>query len=373
LQVEFSGAVSVVAHGRPAASQPTEVEGDSIVEDRTRRTERLDATDYDTARLINKILTLYYIEELTQAEIARRLGLSTPKVNRLIKQARQQGLVNITIRTAYQHLFSLESRLKAIFGLEDAVVIPAVSDSSDAVIRTLGQAAAAYLLEHVRDGDIIGIAAGQAILALIQAADAPRPYDVTVVPMVGGVQGLVTSDVNYLATELGSRLGGKAYQLHAPAFVETREHRDALLAMEPIRKILDVARQATIALVGIGILDPETSRFVKYSALSRQEMDHIINVHGGVGDIASHIYNLEGRLCAPEYDGRAVCLTMDEIQHVPLIIGMAATAAKVLPVYGALRGGYLRALVTDEAAAEGVVQLFEQDFRGERELPRSKR
>ena len=185
------------------------------------------------------------------------------------------------------------SRLKAIFGLSDAVVIPAAQESSDAVIHMIGGAGASYLLGHVHDGDIIGIAAGQAILALIQAVDTPRNYDVTVVPVVGGVQGLATSDVNFLATELANRLGGKAYQLHAPAFVETAEKRDALLAMMPVREILDVARRATIALVGIGILDPETSRFVKYSALSRQEMTHIINVDGGVGDIASHIFNIE--------------------------------------------------------------------------------
>jgi DNA-binding transcriptional regulator LsrR (DeoR family) len=44
---------------------------------------------YETIRLINTILTLYYVEELTQAEIAQRLGLSTPKVNRLLLQARE--------------------------------------------------------------------------------------------------------------------------------------------------------------------------------------------------------------------------------------------------------------------------------------------
>jgi DNA-binding transcriptional regulator LsrR (DeoR family) len=328
-------------------------------------TERLDATDYDTARVVNTILTLYYVQELTQAEIAQRLGLSTPKVNRLLKQARQQGLVSIKIHTPFEHVFSLESRLKAIFGLDDVVVIPTVPEGGDAVIHTLGRAAAAYLLERVRDGDIIGIAAGQAILALIQSVDAPRKYDVTVVPVVGGVQGLATSDVNFLSTELANRLGGKAYQLHAPAFVETQEHRDALLAMMPVREILDVARRATVALVGIGILDPETSRFVKYSALSPQEMTHIINVDGGVGDIASHIFNIEGRLCAPEYDNRAVGLTLAEIQRIPLIIGIAATAAKALPLYGVLRGRYLHTLITDEAAAEGVLKLFEHDFRGD--------
>ncbi len=329
------------------------------------RAERVDATDYDAARLIHTVLTLYYVQDLTQAEIAQRLGLSTPKVNRLLKQARQQRLVDITIHTPFQHLFALESRLKAIFGLTDAVVIPAVSESSEAVIRILGQAGATYLLGHVRDGDIIGIGPGQAIHALVQAVEPAREYDVTVVPVVGAVQGQVTSDVNYLASELANRLGGKAYQLHAPAYVETQAHRDTLLSMTPVREILDLARRATVALVGVGRLDQQTSRFVQFTALSPQDMDHIVTVDHGVGDIAAHVYDIDGRVCAPEYAGRVVGLTLEELKRIPLVIGVAATAAKALPTYGALRGGWLHALVTDEAAAQGVLQLFDSNFRQE--------
>ena len=67
---------------------------------------------YESIRLINTILTLYYLEEMTQTEIAQRLGFSTAKVNRLLLQAREQGYVNITIKTPFQQLFELEERLK---------------------------------------------------------------------------------------------------------------------------------------------------------------------------------------------------------------------------------------------------------------------
>jgi DNA-binding transcriptional regulator LsrR (DeoR family) len=330
-----------------------------------KRAERVDATDYDAARLLHTVLTLYYVQDLTQAEIAQRLGLSTPKVNRLLKQARQQRLVDITIRTPFQHLFELESRLKAIFGLMDAVVIPAVSESSEAVIRVLGQAAATYLLERVHDGDIIGIGSGQAIHALVQAVEATREHDVTVVPVVGAVQGQVTSDVNYLASELANRLGGKAYQLHAPAFVETQAHRDMLLSMTPVREILDLARRATIAVVGVGILNQKTSRFVQFTALSPEDMDHIVTLDHGVGDIAAQVYDIDGRMCAPEYASRVVGLTLEELQRIPLVIGVAATAAKALPLYGALRGGFLDAVITDESAAQAILKLFDSNFRRE--------
>jgi DNA-binding transcriptional regulator LsrR (DeoR family) len=318
---------------------------------------------YESIRLINSILTLYYVEGVTQTEIAQRLGFSTAKVNRLLLQAREQGYVNITIRTPFQQLFELEDRLKAVFGLQDAAVIPAVAESSSSPLNALGAMAADFLLAHLRDGDVLGIGGGSAVSAIVQAIVPVRPYQIEVVPLIGAVQGEITHDVNYLSTHLAERLGAKSYQLHAPAFVESREHCEALKSMAPVKEILDIARRATIALVGVGTVDAEVSRFVQFTALSAEDMKHIANDCGGVGDINAFVFDIEGQATAQEYANRVLGLTLAELKSIPFRIGMAATAAKALPLYGALRGGYLHALITDETAARGILALFEQDFR----------
>jgi DNA-binding transcriptional regulator LsrR (DeoR family) len=325
--------------------------------------ERISASDYDRARLISAVLTLYYVQELTQAEVARRLGLSTSKVNRLLQQARRQGMVEIIIRTPFQHLFDLEARLKAIFDLSDVAVIPQVAEEPTDMAHTLGRAGANCLLEHLRDGDVIGIGGGTAVHAVVQAIQPPHPYDVEVVPVLGAVQGQVTTDVNYLAARLAERLGGRAYQLHAPAFVDTREQREALLSMGPVKEILDIARRTTVALMGVGTVDDEASRFVQFTALSAEEMKRIAEDCGGVGEIGALVFDGQGHPCAHEYAGRVVGLTLEELKRVPLLIGVAARAVKAVPLYGALRGGYLDALVTDEAAAKAMLDLFERDLR----------
>lgn len=328
-----------------------------------KKVERMDATDYDTARLFNKILNLYYMEEQTQAEIAKQLGLSTAKVNRLLHQARDQGFVDITLRTPFQRLCGLETPLKAVFGLQDALVIPAVPSDASALLHTLGRAGAAYLVEHLRDGDIIAIGGGTAVHAVVEALEVTRPYDVEIIPVLGAVQGQVTTDMNYLAARLAARLGGKAYQLHAPAFADTREHRDVLLAMRPVKEILDIARRANVAVLGVGTVNNETSRFVQFTALTAEDMQKIAGICHGVGEIGGQIYDIEGHCCAHEYAERVIGLTLEEIKRIPFTIGVAATTAKSLPLYGALRGGYLRALITDEAAARGVLGHFEREFR----------
>ena len=314
--------------------------------------------------LISRVLNLYYVDELTQAEVGRRLGLSTAKVNRLLQQARQQGMVEITIHTPLQHVLELEYRLKAIFDIQEVVVIPRIAKDVTAHVHTLGRAGAGYLLDHLRDGDIIAMGGGTGVHSVVQALESPRAYDVKVAPLLGGVQGRATTDVNYLVAQLAERLGGKAYRLHAPAFVDTGEQRDMLQSVGPIKEILDIARQANIALLGVGTVEPDESRFVEFTALSVEDMKRIAGTYGGVGEIGAHVYDTEGKHCAEEYAERVVGLSLQELKRIPFVIGVAATAAKALPLYGALRGGYLHTLITDEAAAQGVLQLAEQSFHG---------
>jgi DNA-binding transcriptional regulator LsrR (DeoR family) len=318
---------------------------------------------YESIRIINTILNLYYQEEMTQTEIAQHLNLSTPKVNRLLQHAREQGYVNITIRTPFQQLFDLEDRLKAVFRLKDVIVIPAIAESGSSSLNALGAAAADFLLAHLREGDVLAITPGTTVQAVAQALEATRPYQVEVVPILGAVQGPIESDMNYLATNLAERLGGKAYQLHAPAFVDSREQCQALNSMGPVKEILDIARRASIALLGVGTVNAEASRFVQFTALSAEDLKRIADGCGGVGEIAAHVYTIEGQPCGQEYADRVIGLTLAEIHNIPFRIGVAATAAKALPIYGALRGGYLHALITDEAAACGILELFDQEFR----------
>jgi DNA-binding transcriptional regulator LsrR (DeoR family) len=231
------------------------------------------------------------------------------------------------------------------------------------LLHTVGRAAASYLVEHLRDGDIIAISGGTAVNAVVEALEVTRPYQVEIVPVLGGVQGQVTTDMNYLAARMAERLGGKAYQLHAPAFVDTREHRDMLLDMRPVKEILDISRRANVAVLGIGTVNYETSRFVQFTALTAEDMKDIAENCKGVGEIGGQIYDLDGCPCAGKYAERVIALTLEEIKSIPFTIGVAATTDKALPLYGALRGGYLRSLITDENAARGVLAWFEREFR----------
>jgi len=115
--------------------------------------DRLFDRDYIQARLINRILSLYYAKDLTQSEIAQQLGLSTTKVNRLLQLARRNKMVEFTIKTPFQHLFNMEAELQKHFDLQDAWVIPL--EGTETSLRSIGMAGARFLLDHLQDGDVI--------------------------------------------------------------------------------------------------------------------------------------------------------------------------------------------------------------------------
>ena len=139
---------------------------------------------------------------------------------------------------------------------------PTVPGNPDTNLQLVGRAAANELLETIRDGDVIAITGGKAMSAVVANLAPDRTFDVTVVPLTGGVQGKYYTDVNHLATQLADRLGGSAMLLHAPLFAESREQRNTLMEVGSIRQVLDLARRAQVALVGIGsILTPGSSYY----------------------------------------------------------------------------------------------------------------
>jgi len=319
------------------------------------------AADYASMRLLHRVLTMYYQEGLNQADVAEAFGLSAAKVNRLLKQAREQGIVEIRIRTPMQSLFDLEARLQSFCEVPEAVVVPQVSDDPQLVLEAVGRAAAQYLTQRLRDGDVVCVSGGKALSAVVRSVETSRRFDVQVVPATGGAQGRHQIDANYLAAELAQRLGGTVHELHAPVIVDTAEERDALVGIRQISSVLDMARKAQIAVLGIGSVAPGTSTYFELPSLHEDDRRRLIEEFCGTGELLAQIVDPCGQPCAPDYNRRVVGIGLDDLRGIPLTIGVAATVTKVSPIISTLRGGYLKTLITDEVTAHSVLEQWGQD------------
>jgi DNA-binding transcriptional regulator LsrR (DeoR family) len=316
--------------------------------------------DFDSMRLIARILTLHYEEGRPQSQIATELGLSSAKVNRLIKQGRELGMVEITVNSPFQHVFDLEHKLTSKWDLKNCLVVPAVTGNAQTTLNQVGKGAGALLLEAIRDGDTIGISGGKALSAVIENLMVDRSYDVNVVPMTGGVQGQHYTDVNHIATQLADKLGGRATLIHAPLHAETAKEREILMSVGAVRRAMDLARNANIALVGIGSVIGDDSTY--YDAHPVPEADRRKLVEEGVrAEFLGHLIDGRGRLFDNDFNSRLVSLPPQEAANIPIMIGVASGPEKIHPICATLNGGYINSLVVDERTVEAVLELELED------------
>ena len=73
--------------------------------------------------LMMQAASMYYQEDMTQAEIARELFLSRTKVSRLLKLAKEQRKVEIRICGGAQRNSFLERLFKEQFGLKEVLIL----------------------------------------------------------------------------------------------------------------------------------------------------------------------------------------------------------------------------------------------------------
>jgi DNA-binding transcriptional regulator LsrR (DeoR family) len=318
-----------------------------------------EAIGYELARVIYRVLVMYYGERKTQAEIAKLTGHSVAKVNRLIRLGRETGMVEITLRPLYAEAMHLEHDLVAQTGLAEAMVVPTASEDYELNLAAVGQAAASFLLAHIKDGDTICISGGKGVSALVDGLKPDRKYDVTVVPATGLVQSRHYIDVNHVSSEMAARLGGKAYQIHAPMFADSVEQRDVLREVSAVRDVLDKARQATTAVVGIGSVHAPGSTYPDLGPLAGPQNKRAAVAAAAEGEILAHLITKDGQLVAGYAPNELlVGLTPADLRAIPFSIGVAAGSLKVGPIRSVLRGGYLKGLVTDEKTSSGVLELW---------------
>ncbi len=314
--------------------------------------------DYTLMRQVHTVLVMHFVEGRKQSDIAATLNLSASKVNRLITMGRRLGMIRFEIESPYQRLVELEKEVVAATGLKSALVTPSLPGSAT-TLEQVGRAAAVELVETLRDGDVIAITGGKAVSAVVEGLSVDRAFDVTVVPLTGGVQGKYYTDVNHLATQMAERLGGRTMLMHAPLFAESREQRDMLKSVASIREVLDLARRASVAVVGVGSIEPKGSSY--YDLHPVPEADRKMLTGTGVaGEFLGHLILSDGSLSNYAFNSRLVAVGPCELSEVSRVIGVASGREKVGPIRAVLNGGYLDALVVDEDTVTAVLEQAEE-------------
>ena len=311
-------------------------------------------------RLLYKIAKAYYDDNLTQSQIGDLFGLSRIKVSRLLHQAREERVVQITVVSPEQPSGDLERNLEAKYGLKEVVVVSPSDYEKTTVLRELGEAAAACLIRCLNGDEVVGVTWGSTLLAVVDALpDVAKWPNMRVVQMLGGL-GRPETEVH--ATDLTRRLaqafGARPWSLPAPGIVSSKQLRDALLEDIQISETLALAAQADVALVGIGRPTSDSVLIRTGTILTMAQVDDF-KARGAVGDIGLRFFDEQGQVSDIEINDRLIGVTLDQIKKIPRVIGVAGTEYKYPAILAALRGQLIEVLVTDERIA---TRLLDEDM-----------
>ena len=305
--------------------------------------------------LLARVAHLYYEEQLTQNDIANQLDISRVKVHRLLKEARDCGVVRIAVRWPLARNGVLEAQLAEAFELKEVVVVGRDGTGGHPSAARLGPAGARVLEQSLRSGQTMAVCLGRATRSVI---DAVQPGELSGIGVVQAIGNRPLPDRDYDASALAGRLaekfGGDVTFLRAPPVADSPAAAALMTGQRDIGSSLAAARSADLALVGVGSMEPESSAMFRSGAVTADELTEARS-RGAAGDLAWRLLDDNGELVDCSLSDRVIGVSIEDLRAIGTTLAVAAGAAKVRPILAALRSGAIDVLCTDTPTARAVV------------------
>ncbi len=303
---------------------------------------------------MTKVARLYYEQGLRQTAIVERLGLSQATISRLLRRAQEEQIVRILVTPPKGTHSELEAALESSFSLKQAIVVDSALDDEETITRDLGAAAAFFLETTLRPREVIGISSWSSTLLAMVRAMHPirRAGGVSVVQILGGV-GSPAAEVHAtrLTERLASLVKGEAVFLAAPGVTGSARSRGVLLRDRYVSEAVGLFSKVSLALVGIGALEPSRLLAESGNVFSKAELRGLRR-DGAVGDICLRFFDSAGQPVESALNQRVIGMDLHELRRVERAVGIAGGRRKLTAIRGALRGRLVNVLITDRFTAE---------------------
>lgn len=306
--------------------------------------------------LLVQIANLYYVDGLPQTNVARLANVSQAKVSRLLAQARQRGLVRITVAEYDPRDHELESRLEGRLGLRQAVVVKTAKGLNALELRqSMTHFAAPWVARWIPSKGMVAIAGGRTMQWLIHSMTAPPGVEgLTVVQSMGNIDATVGPyDALELGRILAKRWCGQFFILNTPAILPDAKTRKTLQGLASVSSVMDQLRGVQTALVGIGTL--HNSVFVERGVLPVDDAAQLAAA-GAVGEICGRFYDRDGKECRTSLRDRVISIELDDLRRAEGVIAVVAGSDRTEAILGALEGGIVKSLVIDRAGAAALLE-----------------
>jgi deoxyribonucleoside regulator len=304
------------------------------------------------ARNRMRIAWMYYVEGLTQSEIADKLGIGRVTVVRNINEAVKQRDVKIWITGHIAECLDLEAQLKTQFGLVDAVVVPEPSTPSNTA-KVIGTAAGMYVTDQLADNFCLGVGWGATLYESLQTLSPRELSGVDVVSMLGGVVQAKRFNPAEFAWQFANTVGANCYLLTAPAIVDSATTRQALIERCGLNEVINRADDMDMALLSVGTMSQQSTSF-RFGFLSEEDRLSLIK-QGAVGDLLYNFYDATGALVKHPINDRVMSMPIEKLKKVPKRVMISGGLDKVEALMGAFKLINFNVLITTETTAQALL------------------
>jgi deoxyribonucleoside regulator len=299
-----------------------------------------------------QVARLYYEEDLSQQQIADRLGVSRSLIAQYLQRARDAGIVRIQIIDQSNACAELEATLKKKTGIKFITVTPNPHLSQALSVGAVATAAANYLTDRLRDGDTFGLAWGRTSSLVVDQLSPPPTHGIDVLPLMGesGHSGM-HSQMNQLVVRAAERLRATPHFLSLPMVLSTPKLRNDLVREAGITDVIELWNRVNFACMGIGVVPPVPGMVVY---IGDEYLPRMVKA-GAVGDMCGIYYDRQGRIIESGLEDRMISIRVDQLKAIDSLVAVACGADKAGAVLGAVRTGLVSALFIDQSMAEEIV------------------
>jgi deoxyribonucleoside regulator len=304
-----------------------------------------------TRKDLIKVAKLYYLGNLSQFQIAQTIGVSRPKVSRMLSQARSQNIIEFKIKDFPMMAEEMAEKLKARFDLSKVIIVPS-GITPEQSKNNAGKEASEYLNSLLHDGMRIGVSWGTTLQAMIRQFELKkRINDINVVQLAGGVHTThLDLDSQELVRLLANKLSATYSIMHAPLVVSNSTVRNLLLNEPEIRNHCERFNHLDLALIGVGSMTPEEAIPYKAGYITL-EQSHMLVDTGFATDICGNRIFLDGTIRENLLSDRLISISPEQVKKIPTVIAIAVGAEKAIPVIAGAKGRFFQTLIIDEVAA----------------------
>jgi len=310
----------------------------------------------DDYRLLVKTALLYYKYDMNQPAIAEKLGISRQKVGRMLKQAKDQGIVKISIESKLFYSEECASIIENLFSLKMAIITDSPIYDDQSIKVEIGKATADFLRRILRDEDSLSISWSSTVYQCVRKLGKLPLKGLRFSQLNGSHENVSYTYSGMNIINILSQCAEETimYPLLAPMKVNSEKLLLSLQQDDTIKKAMQAASESRVALFGIGCISKDSSLY--HAGYMNAQLVDALHDCGGVADVCGHFINKEGNICNQESERTTLTITESDLKQKEYIIAVAGHVRKAEAIYGALNGHWCNVLVTDLRTAEKLIE-----------------